>query len=134
MKKHVRVLTKENKKQIKSCRNLLSENGIDIKNVEFVFTNPFYYDEDNQIVEPHFIEHIPVNKNTNRVDIKLPKIIDYDGRISQYRATEFNFDFDYGLLKYHINLFFNNKLVIFLDGDDAVEKVDNTGIINLCFL
>jgi hypothetical protein len=55
-------LSPEQMELIKSNRKILSENGIPVNKVRFVFTSTFQYDIANDIINPTYDMMIPINK------------------------------------------------------------------------
>lgn len=57
----------------KGCKLLLSENGIRIHKIKFVYEKSFIYDIDNNVINPEYKVIIPIKKKHPTIEIGKPE-------------------------------------------------------------
>lgn len=57
---------------VKKNRNLLSDHGINLNKIRFVYVPVFSYDTDKNIINPNFVVMLPSKKNAPIIEIGKP--------------------------------------------------------------
>lgn len=67
------LMSKEQKEQLKSCRRILTDNGVPINKIKLVFESPFEYDIDKGMINPTYKQLVPNNKKHHTIEIGVPQ-------------------------------------------------------------
>jgi len=66
------LMSKEQKEQLKLSKRILTDNGIPINKVRFVFEQSFVYDIDKGTINPTYKQLVPNNKKHPTIEIGAP--------------------------------------------------------------
>lgn len=102
-------------KLVKKNRNLLSDHGVNINKVRFIFTPSFTYDTDKNKINPTFVAMLPSKSNAPIIEIGKPENVVSD-TVVNYKVDD-NYDFIKELVK-------NSKrgiVIYIIEHQDAVK-------------
>jgi hypothetical protein len=66
-------ISKEQKELLKLCKRVLTDNGVPLSKLKFVFETSFTYDVDNNTINPLYKQLIPNNKKHPTIEIGVPQ-------------------------------------------------------------
>ena len=106
-------------KLVKKNRNLLSDHGINLNKVRFVYTPTFFYDVEKNIINPSFTAMLPSKKSAPIIEIGKPKNV-VEVKVAMYHSSD-----NYGFMK---DLAKNSKkgIVIYIKRFEDAIKDDGT--------
>ena len=119
-------MTKEQQELIKSCKNVLVDNGVPVHKIRFVLEPSFMYDLDKKRINPTYKQLIPGNKKMPVIEVNKP-LNNMMIFVGEYRTFD-NFQIlkdvvkrsKIGVVVWANNIDFSDTIG-FVNLDDAVE-------------